>query len=173
MTQTLCLWRAQSDIMRMQSAVIALMVSVGSGVLAEPTFSQGRGQGQGQAQGQSQGQSKANGDARTPQAAAVAPFIFNDHDRDLVLRHYTQTAGLPPGLAKKDGDLPPGLAKQLRRNGTLPPGLQEKLRPFPRPPLDQLRPPPAGHRLGIADNHVMIYRPDTYLIVDILLHVGR
>ena len=39
--------------------------------------------------------------------------------------------GLPPGLAKRGGNLPPGLQKQLDKNGRLPPGLQKRLQPLP------------------------------------------
>lgn len=35
--------------------------------------------------------------------------------------------GLPPGLAKRGGQLPPGLQKHLLRTGQLPPGLQKRL----------------------------------------------
>lgn len=152
--------------MRIHRGLVALV----SGILVtafavEPAFAQGRGRGQGQGQ--------AQGAATTPPPAVVVQFVFNDHDRDLVLKHFASTSGLPPGLAKRDGDLPPGLDKQLRRNGTLPPGLQKKIQPFPRTLLDQLRPLPAGYRYGIADGHVLIYRLDTFVIADIILHVVR
>ncbi len=39
--------------------------------------------------------------------------------------------GLPPGLAKRGGDLPPGLQKKLERDGQLPPGLQKRIEPLP------------------------------------------
>ncbi len=148
--------------MRFKIGVVALLTSVLCGPLAVDSASaQGRGRGQGQGQG--------NQEAKQP--AAVVQHYFNDHERDLILRHYT--AGLPPGLAKRGGDLPPGLEKQLRRNGTLPPGLQKKLKPFPRTLLDQLRPLPSGYRYGIVDEHVVIYRTDTFVIADIILHIAR
>lgn len=141
--------------MRIHCGLVALV----SGLLVmsfavEPAFAQGRGRGQGQGQ--------AQGAATTPTPAVVVQFVFNDHDRDLVLKHFASTSGLPPGLDK-----------QLRRNGTLPPGLQKKIQPFPRTLLDQLRPLPAGYRYGIADGHVLIYRLDTFVIADIILHVVR
>ncbi len=34
--------------------------------------------------------------------------------------------GLPPGLAKRNGNLPPGLERHIERTGELPPGLQKK-----------------------------------------------
>ncbi len=141
----------------------------------------GRGQGQGQSQAQSDKDKKDKKDKKEKeqkdkakaddQKAPVVQFYFDDRDRDFVNRHYT--ANLPPGLAKRDGDLPPGLAKQLRRNGTLPPGLQKRIQPFPRTLLDQLRSLPTGYRYGIVDQHVVIYRIDNYQIADIILHVVR
>src|SRR5512139_807060 len=58
--------------------------------------------------------------------------VFGDRDRRIIHEYCGQpSSGLPPGLAKRNGNLPPGLEKQLRRNGRLPPGLQKKCRPFP------------------------------------------
>src|SRR6185295_13695287 len=54
-------------------------------------------------------------------------------DSDVIRQYYhgVPESNLPPGLAKRGGDLPPGLAKQLKRNGHLPPGLEKKIYPFP------------------------------------------
>jgi hypothetical protein len=58
--------------------------------------------------------------------------VFGERDRRMIHEYWAQPhSGLPPGLAKRNGNLPPGLEKQLRRNGQLPPGLQKKCRPFP------------------------------------------
>lgn len=152
--------------MRIHFGAVVVITGVLCGTLAAGSaWAQGQGRGRGQGQGQAQGA------AQTPPATGL--FVFNDRDRELILKHYSPTAGLPPGLAKRGGDLPPGLEKQLRRNGTLPPGLQKKIQPFPRTLLDQLRPLPPGYRYGIVDGHVMVYRPDTYLISDIILRVVR
>ncbi len=41
---------------------------------------------------------------------------------------------LPPGLAKRSGDLPPGLQRHIERTGQLPPGLEKRTAPsFGRP----------------------------------------
>jgi hypothetical protein len=42
---------------------------------------------------------------------------------------YYNGYGLPPGLAKRGGQLPPGLQKHLWKHGALPPGLQKKIGP--------------------------------------------
>lgn len=56
---------------------------------------------------------------------------FSDNDRQTIRSCFqSNTAGLPPGLAKRDR-LPPGLERQVRRNGTLPPGLQKRVQPLP------------------------------------------
>src|SRR5689334_9554269 len=56
---------------------------------------------------------------------------FSEHDRQYIRSCMLgPSAGLPPGLAKKD-HLPPGLERQVHRNGTLPPGLQKRVQPLP------------------------------------------
>lgn len=84
-----------------------------------------------------------------------------------------RASGLPPGLAKRNGALPPGLEKQLRRNGTLPPGLQKKITPFPQALERRLTPLPVGYRRRIVDTHLIVYRPDTYRIADVILNIVR
>jgi hypothetical protein len=51
-----------------------------------------------------------------------------DRRQSTVYYPYLQgnTSNLPPGLAKRGGDLPPGLQKHLRETGQLPPGLEKK-----------------------------------------------
>lgn len=64
--------------------------------------------------------------------SVAVQVVFGKHDPEIIRTYYSQQgSGLPPGLAKRNGDLPPGLEKQLRRNGHLPPGLEKKLVPFP------------------------------------------
>ena len=57
------------------------------------------------------------------------PAHFLAEERRIIEEYYHKGSvrkqkGLPPGLAKRGGNLPPGLQKQLDRNGKLPPGLQ-------------------------------------------------
>jgi len=92
--------------------------------------------------------------------------IFGPRDREIISNYYGRNSGLPPGLAKRGGDLPPGLEKQLERNGTLPPGLRKKLRPFPADLERQLGALPRGYRRGILDRDVVMYRTDNYTIAD-------
>jgi hypothetical protein len=75
--------------------------------------------------------------------------------------------GLPPGLAKRNGDLPRGLEKQLRRNGTLPPGLHRHVEPFPWDLDRQLPPLPRGASRVIVSGRAMVLVNDT--IVDIMV----
>ena len=103
---------------------------------------------------------------------AVHP-VLGSRDRERISDYYAKHSGLPPGLAKRNGDLPPGLEKQLQRNGTLPPGLRKRLSPLPGALERQLDPIPTGFRRGILDRHVVLYRNGTYRIGDSMLNVLR
>ena len=96
---------------------------------------------------------------------------FTDRDEDLI-RHYFRSdrdgRRLPPGLAKRNGDLPPGLEKQLRRNGTLPPGLQRRVEPFPEDLDRRLEPLPRGYSRAILSGRAMILRDDDSAIIDMI-----
>jgi len=64
------------------------------------------------------------------------PPRFLPEERRIIEEYYYNSAkrkqkGLPPGLAKRGGNLPPGLQKHLDKNGRLPPGLQKRLEPLP------------------------------------------
>jgi hypothetical protein len=108
--------------------------------------------------------------AKPAKPRVVAVPVFVAHDRDVITRYY---AALPPGLAKRNGNLPPGLEKQLQRNGVLPPGLRARLRPLPIDLERQLEPLPYGYRRGILDQHLVVYRTGTYRIGDTILYVLR
>ena len=95
--------------------------------------------------------------------------IFDPRSRDEISRYYHGTGrGLPPGLAKRNGDLPPGLQRQLERNGTLPPGLQRQVQPFPYSLSRRLPRVPTYYRRGMLGNDAVIYDTRTQRIVDVI-----
>ena len=103
-------------------------------------------------------------------------YRFETHERDIITGYYANPShGLPPGLAKRAGNLPPGLEKQLLRNGTVPPGLQKRLEPLPvelerrLPPL----PPGCGCNRGVLGANVVLVRTRDQLILDALRLTGR
>ena len=149
--------------MRIRWLACILAAAALSATLAEPVLAQGKGRGRSQ-------DAKAG---PAPTATVAVQFGFGPRDREIITRYYGPApSGLPPGLARRDG-LPPGLEKQLRRNGRLPPGLQKKLEPFPVALERQLPPLPRGYRRGIIGPHLVVYRPGTYVIVDVMLDVAR
>src|SRR5712692_8989618 len=93
--------------------------------------------------------------------------VFYEEDQRIIADYYrAQPSGLPPGLAKRNGDLPPGLERQLRRNGRLPPGLEKRLTPFPAVLERRLRPLPAGLERGLIGGRAFIYNRGKSLILD-------
>lgn len=101
-------------------------------------------------------------------SAHISVGAFAAGERDLIRRHYvTHREPLPPGLAKRGGDLPPGLEKQLRRNGHLPPGLEKKIHPFPVVLEQRLRPLRPGLIRGIIGGSAVIVDKRTSLIIDV------
>jgi hypothetical protein len=87
--------------------------------------------------------------------------------------YHGQASGLPPGLAKRGGDLPPGLEKKLRRNGQLPPGLQKRIEPFPAGLERRLPPLRRGLSRGLVGGRALIYDPRTMIIADVMVVFGR
>ncbi len=150
------------------AAAGVLVMSLLMSSIADPALAQGRGRGQDKDKDKDKAAktsvAKPHGDSEPR---------FGDRDRDVISRYYGRNSGLPPGLAKRDGDLPPGLEKQLRRNGTLPPGLQKKLRPLPAALERDLPPLPRGFRRGVIDRHVVVYRDGTYRIADTIFDAVR
>jgi hypothetical protein len=126
-----------------------------------PLAAQGRGQGNGP-KGRSENEAAER--SRGP--------IFNRHDRNIIQDYFrrNELSGLPPGLAKRGGNLPPGLEKQLERNGQLPPGLQKRLEPLPFALERQLVRLPRGCRRGIIGDDIVLLDARGR-IADILYHI--
>ncbi len=85
--------------------------------------------------------------------------VFSSRDQDIIRSYYGGGGGkrgLPPGLAKRHGNLPPGLERQVERNGTLPPGLQKRLEPFPNELDSRLAPMPSGYSRVILEGRALI-----------------
>jgi hypothetical protein len=103
------------------------------------------------------------------------PASFLPEERRTIEEYYRHTnpsnKGLPPGLAKRGGDLPPGLQKHLAKNGQLPPGLQKRLEPLPVD-LDRRLPrlPEFWERV-ILERHVILLDRRTNRILDIIENV--
>ena len=109
---------------------------------------------------------KTGGKKSSNQAAAP---VFGPRDRDIISGYYwTRHANLPPGLAKRDGQLPPGLERQLERNGTLPPGLQKRIEIFPSDLNGQLPPLPHGYVRGLIGGSAIVVDQRTGAIVDVI-----
>ena len=101
---------------------------------------------------------------------------FEPHERDAIFGYYANPSrGLPPGLAKRGGNLPPGLEKQLVRNGTLPPGLEKRLKPLPVELERELPPLPAGCgcRRGVVGTNVVLIRTRDHFLLDVVRISGR
>ena len=90
---------------------------------------------------------------------------FSERDQELILQYFqTNTANLPPGLARRGGHLPPGLERHLERNGTLPPGLQKRVEPFPTELSRQLPRLPAGYSRVILGDRALLLDPDDQIL---------
>ncbi len=76
---------------------------------------------------------------------------------------------LPPGLAKRNGDLPPGLQKHIEKQGTLPPGLEG--RDLPDDLKKRLPKPRKGTKRVIVDDDVLLIEEATGVIIDVLQDV--
>jgi hypothetical protein len=152
---------------RFRSAVpvIALLCAV----VAGPALAQGRGRGQ----AKPDKAPKAEKAAEKPKPAVAGHPEFGSRDRERISTYYSRRTDLPPGLAKRETGLPPGLEQHLRRNGTLPPGLQKRIQSLPPALERQLVPLPAGYRRGVVDSYVIVYKPGTYLVADVIANVVR
>jgi hypothetical protein len=140
---------------------------IACGLAADATGAQGSGKGKGDTK------SAASSGASTTVAASINIQI-GSRDRETITKYYTaHPAGLPPGLAKRGGDLPPGLDKQLRRNGSLPPGLQKKLEPFPGALERQVMKLPSGYNWFVLGSHIVVVNKQTNLVGDFALNIVK
>ena len=145
-----------------------------AGILAFSLFvgiagAQGNGNGNGKGKGHNKHQ-----DEQGQNQDGNVQYGFGPHDRQVISSYYSNhSQGLPPGLAKRGGNLPPGLEKQLERNGTLPPGLQKKLEPCPVDLERQLPPLPVDYRRAVIGAHIVVLNKNTNVVVDIFKDVVR
>ena len=79
--------------------------------------------------------------------------------------------GLPPGLAKRGGNLPPGLQKHLEKDGQLPPGLQKRLEPLPADLNRRLPQLPEYWERVVLDRDVILIDRRTDRILDIIENI--
>src|SRR6266478_7485293 len=135
-------------------------------LLTVPALAQGNGHGNGKAKGHDK--KDDDGDRRE------GKYYFQARDREVVTTYYSKHGkGLPPGLAKRNGDLPPGLEKQLQRNGTLPPGLEKKLQPCPVEITRQLPPLPPDYQRSVIGASIVVFNRKTNIVVDVMADVVR
>jgi hypothetical protein len=116
------------------------------------------------------GKEKHHGKESKSANAHVDIDVFIGEHREMIRNHYicyADRGSLPPGLAKRGGNLPPGLEKQLRRNGHLPPGLEKKIYPFPVEVERRLPPLRPGLSRGIIGGSAVIVDKKTSVILDI------
>ena len=93
------------------------------------------------------------------------PEGFSDRERRVISYCMADSyRDLPPGLAKRGGNLPPGLERQLQRNGTLPPGLQRRVRPLPDGCNERLPRLPGGWVRVSLGARIMLLDPDNRIV---------
>jgi len=117
------------------------------------------------------GKGKGGKSGTAPRAGTqISVGVFADRDRDVICGFYASPAGgLPPGLAKRGGNLPPGQQKQLLRKGQMPPGLEKRFVPFPLELERQLSPLRSGLRRGIIDGRAVIVDERVSTIIDVMV----
>ena len=98
---------------------------------------------------------------------------FSTDERRIIEDYYHQgkkakKKGLPPGLAKRGGNLPPGLQKKLDRDGKLPPGLQKRLEPLPIDLNRRLPGLPEYYERVILERDIILIDRRTNRILDII-----
>jgi hypothetical protein len=117
-----------------------------------------------------QGKGKGKGaERRREQVQGFVP-----QERKIIVEYFRGgPSGLPPGLAKRVGDLPPGLEKQVRRNGQLPPGLQKRVTPFPTELSVKLTMLPSGCERAIIGHLAIVWNSRTQVVIDVMALAGQ
>lgn len=120
--------------------------------------------------GGDQGAKKRKSTAGRKKSSEQPPAqVFGRRDRDIISGYYrNRQSNLPPGLAKRGGQLPPGLERQLKRNGTLPSGLQKHIEVFPPELNRQLAALPEGYIRGLIGDSAVVVDRRTGTIVDVI-----
>ncbi len=85
---------------------------------------------------------------------------FTNYDRQNIRGCFVDTAGLPPGMARRD-PLPPGLEKQIQRNAPLPTALEQGAEPLPDSCNARLPRLPADWSRVVLGNQVLLLDPSS------------
>jgi len=98
---------------------------------------------------------------------------FSAEERRIIESYFhkgkkSKKKGLPPGLAKRGGNLPPGLQKKLDRGEQLPPGLQKRLEPLPADLHHRLPRLPDYWERVIVERDIVLIDRRTNRILDII-----
>lgn len=102
---------------------------------------------------------------RTDDGYGRGPEGFSDRERRVISDCMADSyRDLPPGLAKRGGNLPPGLERQLQRNGTLPPGLQRRVRLLPDGCSERLPRLPGGWVRVSLGARIILLDPDNRIV---------
>jgi len=104
------------------------------------------------------------------------PAHFLPEERRIIVEYFHRgqkgrAKGLPPGLAKRGGNLPPGLQKHLDKNGRLPPGLQKRLEPLPVDLESRLPRLPEHWERVILERDVILIDRRTQRVLDIIENI--
>jgi len=97
----------------------------------------------------------------------VVDIRIEDRDRAHIHDYYRGGKGLPPGLAKRDGNLPPGLAKRDK----LPPGLQGE--PLPHELERKLSKLPSSYVRVRIGQDIVLMDGRTRVVFDIIYGIAR
>jgi hypothetical protein len=88
----------------------------------------------------------------------AAICYFQPHDVRIIREYYEP----------RYRSLPPGLAKKFARTGHLPPGWQRKMEPLPVAVERELVVLPSGYRRGYIDGTIIVYSPQTQIMIDVI-----